>query len=80
MQWLCREWGTTNFDRLLCIIINPISLHIYIYIHLVAIVGYTRIPHFQTYPPGKPMEKPWKKTVQYSKWLDGDIQQRHILI
>ena len=53
---------------------------IYIYIHLVAIVGYTRIPHFQTYPPGKPMEKPWKKTVQYSKWLDGDIQQRHILI
>ena len=44
--------------------------YIYIYTHLVANVGYTRISHFQTYPPGKPMEKPWKKRSNtVSGWM-----------
>lgn len=35
---------------------------------------------FSDIPPWKTNGKTMEKTVQYSEWLDGDIQQRHIAI
>lgn len=70
VQQILIDYCVSSLTQFHCIYIYTFGSHCGVY-------PYTT---FSDIPPWKTNGKTMEKTVQYSKWLDGDIQQRHILI